>query len=142
MNDRILVIGGTGVFGSRLSSSLATPPGVEVIVAGRDLAAATLLANRMCVRALQIDRADPAPVIRAAQPFLVIDAAGPFQPDPAGYPVARAALMAGAHYLDLSDDATFTAGITVLDSLARDRGLVCLSGVSRCPRSRPPPSAR
>ncbi|TAG24073.1 MAG: DUF4166 domain-containing protein, partial [Rhodobacterales bacterium] len=133
MNDRILVIGGTGVFGSRLCKALAMVPGGEVIVAGRDLAAATLFANRIGARALQIDRADPAPVINATQPFLVIDAAGPFQPDPAGYPVARAALLARAHYLDLSDDAAFTAGITTLDSLARDRGLVCLSGVSSVP---------
>jgi hypothetical protein len=133
LSDRILVIGGTGVFGSRLSAALARLPGVEVIVAGRDLSAATALAHRIQARAARIDRSDPGPVIEAERPFLVIDAAGPFQPDSQGYPVARAALRCGAHYLDLSDDAAFTAGITALDSFARDRGLVCLSGVSSVP---------
>lgn len=64
-------------------------------------------------------------------PFLVIDAAGPFQ---GAVPrLAGAAIAVGAHYLDLSDDADFTAGIGALDGAARARGVTVLSGVSSVP---------
>ncbi|MGL4322277.1 MAG: DUF4166 domain-containing protein, partial [Paracoccaceae bacterium] len=40
---------------------------------------------------------------------------------------------AGAHYLDLSDDAGFTSGISALDAEAKAAGVVVLSGVSSVP---------
>jgi hypothetical protein len=134
LSDRVIVIGGAGVFGTRLCTALAQEPGVELVIAGRDLARAEALASSIGARALRLDRADAAAVLKAEAPFVVIDAAGPFQPDAGGgYPVVRAALAAGAHYLDLSDDAAFTAGIAVLDAETRRAGLVCLSGVSSVP---------
>ncbi len=132
----MIVIGGAGVFGSRLCMALAGESGVDLVVAGRDLARAEELAARIGARAMRLGRGDPglARLLLADAPFVVIDAAGPFQPDAdKGYPVARAALTAGAHYLDLSDDAGFTAGISALDDEAQGRGLVCLSGVSSVP---------
>lgn len=130
----MIVIGGAGVFGTRLCRALARQSGIEVVVAGRDLGRVTALAGAIGGRALALNREDPAAVLLAESPFIVIDAAGPFQPDAGGaYPVARAALAAGAHYLDLSDDAGFTAGIVALDAEARSAGLVCLSGASSVP---------
>jgi hypothetical protein len=138
LSDRIVVIGGAGVFGSRLCTALAREPGIDLVIAGRDLARTEALALATGGRALRLDRRDPAAVIAIEAPFLVIDAAGPFQPDIGpdignAYPVARAALAAGAHYFDLSDDAGFTAGIVALDAEARAKGLVCRSGVSSVP---------
>ncbi len=127
------MIGGAGVFGTRLCVALAREPGLDLVIAGRDLARAELLATRIGARALRLDRGDPAAILLAQTPFAVIDAAGPFQGDAGRYTVARAALAAGAHYLDLSDDAVFTAGIAALDDRAKVRGLVCLSGVSSVP---------
>ncbi len=129
------------MFGTRLCHALARDAGIDLVIAGRDLGRAEDLARDLQARdlqaqALQIDRNDPdlAGTLRAEKPFVVIDAAGPFQPDAGkGYPVARAALAAGAHYLDLSDDAAFTAGISVLDAEAQAAGLACLSGVSSVP---------
>lgn len=132
----MIVIGGTGVFGARLSVALAQDPGIDLVIAGRNARHTATFAARIGARALELDRTAPdlASRLAAEAPFAVIDAAGPFQPDAGkGYPVARAALAAGAHYLDLSDDATFTAGIAALDDEARGRGLVCLSGVSSVP---------
>jgi Domain of unknown function (DUF4166)/Saccharopine dehydrogenase NADP binding domain len=134
LRDRVIVIGGAGVFGTRLSTALAREPGVELVVAGRDLVKAGSLARRIGARALRLDRGDAAAVLMAEKPFAVVDAAGPFQRGAGDdYPLVRAALAAGAHYLDLSDDAAFTAGIAALDDEARARGLVCLSGVSSVP---------
>jgi hypothetical protein len=134
LSDRVIVIGGAGVFGTRLCTALEREPGLDLVIAGRDLARAEALASSIGARALRLDRAHAAAVLKAEAPFVVIDAAGPFQPDAGGgYPVVRAALAAGAHYLDLSDDAAFTAGIAALDAEARRAGLVCLSGVSSVP---------
>ncbi|CTQ48311.1 SDR family oxidoreductase [Jannaschia donghaensis] len=122
---RVLLIGGTGVFGSRLATGLRKQPGVVVRVAGRGA--------DNDVR-LDCDAPDLAARIAAEEPDIVIDAAGPFQTygdDP--YRVARAAIGIRAHYLDLSDDAGFTTGIAALDGAAKDAGVALLSGVSTVP---------
>ncbi len=136
MSDRVLILGGYGVFGGRIAAALAREDGIEVLVAGRDGAAA---ARHCAVHGgmpvtLDRDMAGLEARIADLAPEIVIDAAGPFQgygPDP--YRLARAALAAGAHYLDLSDDAAFTAGIAALDGMARGKGLTALSGVSSVP---------
>lgn len=67
-------------------------------------------------------------------PDIVIDAAGPFQGYvDHDYAVARAAINCGAHYLDLSDDAEFTVGISRLNERARKADVAVLSGVSSVP---------
>ena len=70
------------------------------------------------------------PILDAAPDF-VVDAAGPFQnytADP--YRVARFCIAHKIHYLDLSDDGPFTAGIGALDQDAKAAGCFVLSGVS------------
>lgn len=134
MRGRVLVIGGTGVFGGRLARLLAAD-GFDVLVAGRDRARATAFCAHHGGTPLAFDRdGDLAAQLGAARPAVVVDAAGPFQgygADP--YRVARAVLAAGAHYLDLADDPGFVAGIGVLDEAARARGLAALSGASTVP---------
>ncbi len=132
----VLVVGGYGVFGGRLVRLLSLTPEVRVLVAGRSLRAA----QRLCKACgsgepLRFDRnGDLAAQLAAAQPDTVVDAAGPFQlygTNP--YRLARAALAAGAHYLDLADDAAFVAGIRTLDAEAKAAGRTALSGVSSVP---------
>lgn len=130
---KVAVIGGYGVFGERLCRLLARD-GHEVVVCGRDGAKAATLAEEIGGRRLEIDlRGDLAPLFMAS-PDAVVDAAGPYQTygaDP--FRLARAAIAAGAHYLDLSDDAGFTAGISSLDADARAAGVFALSGASSTP---------
>lgn len=136
MSRTILVVGGYGVFGARLSRALAGEAGLHVLVAGRSLARAQEVCAGTAALPLVLDRDAPDLPAQLAglAPFAVIDAAGPFQAyGAAPYRLARASLQAGAHYLDLSDDADFTAGIASLDDLAREGGLVALSGVSSVP---------
>ena len=136
MSRPIVILGGSGVFGTRLSQALAKDATLSVIVAGRSRqkAQTTCAGTRATPLALNREAADLPAQLAALRPFAVIDAAGPFQAygnDP--YRLARAALAAGAHYLDLSDDAGFTAGITALDTTARAANLTALSGVSSVP---------
>jgi len=136
LNRPIVILGGSGVFGTRLSQALAKDPTLNIIVAGRSLqkALSTCAGTRAIPLALNRESADLPAQLAALRPVAVMDAAGPFQAygdDP--YRLARAALAAGAHYLDLSDDAGFTAGIIALDAAARAAGLVALSGVSSVP---------
>lgn len=136
MREIVLVLGGYGVFGSRISMALARDERVDLVVAGRDRNAASAFCAVHGGRPEAIDREDPALAERIARlsPFLVIDAAGPFQAyGTRPYRVADAALAAGTHYLDLSDDPAFTTGIAVLDGPARQAGRVILSGVSSVP---------
>lgn len=132
----VLLVGGTGVFGSRLALGLLKEPGLEVVVAGRDLGAAEAFCRRHGGSPMQLDRTAPdlAEQVAALAPAIVIDAAGPFQDYGAEpYRLAESALACGSHYLDLSDDAAFTEGIVALDGGARARGVTLLSGVSSVP---------
>lgn len=131
----ILILGGYGVFGGKLAAALARAEGFDVLVAGRDGEKARAFCAVHGGRQAVLDRDAPdfaAEVARLA-PFAVVDCAGPFQAAAGLYRAAEAALACGAHYLDLSDDAAFTAGISRFDARARAAGLVFLSGASSTP---------
>lgn len=127
------MLGGYGVFGARVAIGLVAD-GETVIVAGRSLAAAQAHCAIHGGTPIALDHtaADFAARLRDIAPYAVIDAAGPFQ-DYTNHAIARAAVAAGAHSLDLSDDAAFTTGITVLDATAKSAGVTVLSGVSSVP---------
>ncbi|MEZ2223294.1 DUF4166 domain-containing protein [Rhizobium sp. RCC_161_2] len=136
-NSTVLVIGGYGVFGGRLSRRLARVEGLDVIVAGRSLEKAAAFCETNGGRPATIDVVDGdnlEALFAQLAPAIVVDAAGPFQRYGSNpYRVAAAALRAGASYIDLSDDGAFTAGISTLDPEARKSGLVAISGASSVP---------
>lgn len=137
MSDRVLIIGGYGVFGSRLAQRLARDPGVAVHVAGRSRDKATAFCDRWGGTPHAFDRrsaTDLQRLLATLKPQVVVDAAGPFQTygtDPMRIP--RLAIEAGAHYLDLADDRDFVTGIGALDGPAREHGVVAISGASSVP---------
>ena len=61
----------------------------------------------------------------------VVDAAGPFQN--AAPTVARAAIAAGLHYVDLADARDFVAAFPELDATARAANIAALTGASSTP---------
>jgi len=127
----VLVIGGYGGFGARLSRRLANA-GHEVIVAGRDLRKARLFCESLPgARPARVDRAAVAEAIGQLRPDVVADASGPFQN--ADYSVARACVEARVHYVDLADARDFVAGIVALDESARAAGVCVISGASSVP---------
>ena len=135
---RILILGGYGLFGGRISRTLARDAGLTVIVAGRDRQraerhVATFDDHRAGIETAAIDTQaeDFAQQLAALRPDVVIDTAGPFQGR--DYRVAEAALAAGAHVVDLADGRDFVRGIHALDDRARAAGRWVISGASSVP---------
>lgn len=136
---RIVVLGGAGLFGSRIVHALARDAGFEIVVAGRRIDAAQSVANaarghaQATVLATSIDIEAPGFAARLAElrPDCVIHTAGPFQQR--DYAVARAALTARAHCIDLADGRAFVTGIGELDAEARAAGRWVISGASSVP---------
>ncbi|MCZ8107651.1 MAG: saccharopine dehydrogenase NADP-binding domain-containing protein [Burkholderiales bacterium] len=136
---RVLLIGGTGVFGSRLARHLAALPELDLFLTSRSLFKAQELAVSIRpaatsrVTGMRLDhRDDLAGALAALAPWLVIDASGPFQG--ASYDVPRAGLQAGAHVVDPADARDYICEYpAALDELARAKGLVALTGASSTP---------
>lgn len=130
---KIVLVGGYGVFGSRLAELLLRD-GHSVWVAGRSLEKAQELTNVIGGHPLEVDvRATPDKVLQPG-PDVVIDATGPFKGNQdSAYHLPRLCLAAAVDYLDLSDNADFTSGISTLDEAARKQGRRLLSGASSVP---------
>ena len=132
----VMVLGGYGFFGARISESLASDLSIRLLIAGRDTAKGAALAARLKLpasHALALDAHDPnlAHRLKEAGVDTLIHTAGPFQAQK--YTVATAAINAGCNYVDLADGREFVAGIDSLDAAARARGVTVVSGASSVP---------
>lgn len=135
---RILVVGGYGVFGSRVARRLAREADLDLVIAGRGrdrsaVAAADLAAaGKRGVSSAVVDaRTATAADLAALAPAVVINASGPFQGQ--DYTLAKAAIGARCHYIDLADARDFVTGVGVLDAEARAAGVLVVSGASSVP---------
>ena len=132
----ILVLGGYGFFGARICAALARNPAIHLLIGGRDAGKALQLAGQLKLDPAQActmdaNAPDLAQQLTRLQVATVIHTAGPFQGQ--DYQVARAAIAAGANYIDLADGREFVAGIGQLDAKARERGVLVTSGASSLP---------
>lgn len=127
---RILVVGGTGGFGTVIARHLLND-GHDVLTAGRDRTrgAATVLAEPR-LSFVQLDRARITAADLAGYE-MIVDASGPFQQADLSLP--RAAIAAGIDYLDIADDRAFVRMVGTLDAEAKLAGVHILSGVSSIP---------
>ncbi len=129
--SRILVLGGYGGFGARISRRLAAA-NHEVLIAGRSEAKA----RRFCAAVagtvpLALDREDIARSLGEHRPAIVVDASGPFQA--MDYRVPQACIDARVHYCDIADGRDFVCGIEALDAAARAAGVAIIAGASSVP---------
>ncbi len=136
----ILILGGYGTFGRRISKCLAQEPGISLIIAGRDHDKAQALCHQLRTdhptleaSALALDISHP----NLQQQFancpaeLVIHTCGPFQGQ--NYRVAEACIATGKHYIDLADDREFVCNFKQLDTAAKAAGVLLVSGASSVP---------
>ena len=135
---RVLIVGGYGMFGSRLVKLLSNESRVELLVAGRSRAKAERLCQTVSGDATLIptrfDRdKDVHARISELNPDVVIDVSGPWQSYGARpYRLAESAISNRAHYLDIADGRSFVQGISALNDVATRNGVSVLSGASTC----------
>ena len=126
----VLIVGASGVFGSRLARLAARERGVRLTLGGRRLAPLEALAAELGGAAEVFDRDR----VRAAQLTrfdLVIDCAGPFQDSRTN--LIEQCLAAGVDYADLADGREFVCSIGRFDKAAKGTGIAVISGASSIP---------
>lgn len=132
MTKRVLIIGGYGNFGRFITKTLAQETNIKVIIAGRSLDKAQVLADEVGGEAMQLDiSAGIVDALATIKPDIVIHTSGPFQAQ--GYDVAEACIALGCHYIDLADGREFVNGIEALDTQAKEKGVLVMSGASSVP---------
>jgi len=141
MQNTILIIGGTGVFGRRLASHLARTEGYRVALGSRSLARSEALAAQIAARPETKAALVPvafdvtsglAATLAEVRPRIVVDCSGPFQH--LDYRTPEAVADAGADFVDLADARDYIHGFeAALDARFRSKGLVALTGASSSP---------
>jgi hypothetical protein len=138
MKPRILIVGGAGAFGKRLVDGLLATTDTMVIVAGRRphryanfVDALRQLYGQDRVEAVALDRDQALETLQHLKPFCVVDAAGPFQNVQPH--LARAAIAAGCHYIDLADARDFVGCFRSLDATAQEADVLAVTGASSTP---------
>lgn len=135
---RIVLIGASGVFGGRLAAMIARWPDVVLVLTARRRPPLNALAEtlrrkgaRARIETAVLDRDAPGGLL-ALSPFAVIDAAGPFQGG--DHRLARAALQAGAHVIDLADARDFVEAFpAALSADVARAGRWAITGASSTP---------
>ena len=131
----VLVLGGYGNFGRRIVAGLSREEDCRVFVGGRNIEAATQVAQQEggSAEPLAIDchASKFSAELRRIAATLVIHTAGPFQGQ--SYSVPVACIAARAHYVDLADGRAYVCGIGALDEDARNNDVLIVSGASTLP---------
>jgi hypothetical protein len=139
MKQRILLFGGSGVFGFRLADRLLKTTDCDLIIAGRsaDRCEETISKLKQRHPASQVQKfiADrdtvSAAKLRKLDVFIVVDTAGPFQAS--ARTLGEAAIEAGCHFIDIADARDYVAAFPALDAKARQRGVLAVTGASSTP---------
>lgn len=128
----VLLVGASGVFGSRLAERLGHEPDVALTLAGRrvePLEAVQAAIGGGAVRSLDRETIVPRDL---AGYDLVIDAAGPFQAS--GTRLVEASIAARIDYCDLADGREWVCGFAERhDAAAREAGVALVTGASSIP---------
>lgn len=139
MTRKLLLVGAGGAFGLRLAHRLAASVSCELLVAGRSQARCDKIVQELHSRhpdanvsSVTLDRETVTPErLRVLRPFIVIDAAGPFQGSEPH--LAQAAIAAGCHFIDLADARDYVARFPELDAAAREANVLAVTGASSTP---------
>jgi saccharopine dehydrogenase-like NADP-dependent oxidoreductase len=134
----IVIVGSTGAFGSKIAELLVRVADIRLVLAGRTRAALETQAEALAraggrspeVAVLDATRITAQELMERGV-RLVINASGPYQRE--SYGLARAAIAAGSHYIDLADAREFVCGFDALDEDARKSRVLAVSGASSVP---------
>ena len=135
-NKAIVILGGYGNFGARIARALALDASLNLVIAGRNLRAATLFAESSGSNAsgaqLDVGSSNLAQQLQQLNAGLVIHTAGPFQGQQ--WQVPQAVADAGAHYIDLADGRRWVCDFpAALHTTFAERNLCAITGASTVP---------
>lgn len=131
MQKKILVLGGYGVYGGRISRALAADPAIDCIVAGRHPPSKSRdMHSRTSYVKLDINSFTS---LRTTLPgmFAVVNAIGPFNAN--DYRIAEQCAELGIHYVDLADTREYVAGFHRLNRKAQQTGALLVTGAGYTP---------
>ncbi len=128
----VLLIGGYGTFGRRITARLAATKNLHLIIAGRTLSKAIALCaeyteHPITLSPLEFDRVMPVDPQILKRPDVIIDASGPFQ-NYTDEAIADYCIAQAIPYFDLSDDREFCARI-----MAKSSQTPLITGLSTYP---------
>ena len=126
----VLIVGASGVFGSRLARLAGRERGVRLTLGGRRRPVLDALAAEIGCDAQSVDR-DRVGAAELAAFDLVIDCAGPFQDSRTN--LIEQCIAAGVDYADLADGRAFVGSISRFDDAAARAGSAVISGASSIP---------
>jgi len=128
---RVLIVGASGVFGSRLARLASRERGVRLTLGGRRREPLDALAAELGNCAVQIIDRDQVEREQIEEFDFVIDCAGPFQESRTG--LIEQCIAARVGYADLADGREFVCSIGRFDIAAKHAGIGVISGVSSIP---------
>jgi hypothetical protein len=136
---RVLIVGGSGVFGRLLAHELLRTTSADLILAGRRHRVAVEACRELGApdrtSAVALDLHDRGSLTRAARGCRAVAcAAGPFQDFARDLPMT--VVRTGAHWVDISDSDGWVVPILddpTLDGAARDRDAAVIPGLSTVP---------
>ncbi len=133
---RVLVLGGYGNFGTRISKTLAVVPYIQILIAGRNLDKANKLIaqlndGRHVALTLDQDSDQFTKELGDLDIDCLIHTSGPYQG--LSYTVAEACVNTNTHYIDLPDGREFVAGFTRLNKIAKEKNVLLVTGASTLP---------
>lgn len=136
---KILIIGGSGMFGRRLVQHFSIMPQLHVhlIITSRSLTKALDIAKSVKatfpIEGIEFDHTkNMTAIFEDVKPDITIDCSGPFQS--ANYQLAHAALKCGSHFIDLADARGYIDGFSKnVGALATKNNLTAITGASTTP---------
>jgi hypothetical protein len=129
-NQKIVILGGYGTFGSLISEQLANS--ANVIIAGRDRERGQKFADSMGAEFVFCNARDRGSLQKTVSgAYIVINSSGPFLPKE--YSIPHTCIEENCHYIDLADDREYVKEFKQLDELAKERGIFSCTGASTTP---------
>src|SRR5260370_15314232 len=138
--SRVLILGASGQFGSRLCRRLVQLGGLHLFLGGRDrqkleATQGQLHAARpdakIDILAGKINASGFLDLLHSRRLNLVVHLAGPFQGQ--DYAVAKACLRAGVPYIDMADGREVVAKFSSLDAAAQAKGIPLITRARTVP---------
>lgn len=129
-DQKIVILGGYGTFGSLISDQLVKS--ARVVVAGRNQETGQKFADSIGANFALCDAKNKESLQKIISgAFIVVNASGPFLPN--DYSIPQTCIEENCHYIDLADDRKYVTNFRLLHELAKENNVFACTGASTTP---------